>query len=236
MKILAVDDHPLIRHALRDILKQLDPDTELFDAQSAGEAMLVADQHPDLDLVLLDLTLPDVSGIAALTMLREAHPNTPVVMLSATEDYDVVMNALDCGAMGFIPKTSRNEVLLAALRLVLSGGIYLPSAVIASHLATAHLGPGMPTAGTVHAKTPAEIGLTERQTQVLALLLQGKPNKTICRLLKLAEGTVKVHITAILRTLNVRNRTEAVVAVSRLGLKFDRLPAGSGGEPASPGG
>jgi DNA-binding NarL/FixJ family response regulator len=235
MNILAVDDHPLIRDALRQVLKVLDPDLNLLTAASAQETLVTASSHPDLNLVLLDLSLPDANGFEVLHQLREQHPGIPVVVLSATEDADTVMRALDDGAMGFIPKTSSNDVLLGALRLVLAGGVYLPAEVLRSSNAThpyAHAAAGTAahdhgtpqtpatTAGAQPELTCRDLGLTDRQAEVLALVVQGKPNKLICRNLNLAEGTVKIHISSILRALNVNNRTEAVVAVGKLGLKL----------------
>jgi len=130
-----------------------------------------------------------------------------------------VVRAIDAGAMGFIPKTSPSQVLVQALRLVLAGGVYLPrEALRKDSMSTAPQVPQDPGA----LRSPREVGLTDRQAQVLALMVQGKPNKLICRELNLAESTVKIHITAILKALNVSNRTQAVIAVSRLGLK---LPA-----------
>ena len=223
MKILAVDDHPLIRDALSQVLKLLDPDMHLLSAASAQETLITATTHPDLNLVLLDLSLPDANGFEVLHQLREEHPGIPVVVLSATDDAATVMRALDDGAMGFIPKTSSNDVLLSALRLVLAGGVYLPAEVL-RHSAATH-----PHAESNAQATPAspqreltcrDLGLTDRQAEVLALVVQGKPNKLICRNLNLAEGTVKIHISSILRALNVTNRTEAVVAVGKLGLKL----------------
>jgi DNA-binding NarL/FixJ family response regulator len=131
-----------------------------------------------------------------------------VVVLSASEQPDIVMRALDAGAMGFIPKTSSNEVLLGTLRLVLSGGVYLPAEVLRRSPIQAS------------AASYRDLGLTQRQAQVLALVVQGKPNKIICRELALAEGTVKIHVTAILKALDVTNRTQAVIAVGKLGLKL----------------
>lgn len=219
MKILAVDDHPLIRDALRQVLKVLDPDLNLLSAATAQETMVAAAAHPDLNLVLLDLSLPDANGFEVLHQLREQHPGIPVVVLSATDDAASVMRALDDGAMGYIPKTSSNDILLGALRLVLGGGVYLPAEVLRNSTA-AH--PHSPAAPGVPLKevTCRDLGLTDRQAEVLALVVQGKPNKLICRTLNLAEGTVKIHISAILRALNVTNRTQAVVAVSKLGLKL----------------
>jgi len=219
LKILVVDDHPLICEALRQVLKALDKDIELLEAGSGSAALSEADKNDRLDLVLLDLALPDADGFEVLGQLRERHPSFPVVVLSASEQAEVVMRALDAGAMGFIPKTASNELLLGALRLVLSGGVYLPAEVLRHAPA-----PTLARKSAAAETTYRDVGLTQRQAQVLALLVQGKPNKIICRELALAEGTVKIHVTAILKALGVSNRTQAVVAVGKLGLK---LPAAS---------
>ena len=219
MKILAVDDHPLIRDALRQVLKVLDPNLNLLSTANAHETLVAASDNPDLNLILLDLSLPDANGFEVLHQLREQHPGIPVVVLSATDDPASVMRALDDGAMGFIPKTSSNDVLLGALRLVLGGGVYLPAEVL-RHSTAAHPHPSATPGIPQKEITCRDLGLTDRQAEVLALLVQGKPNKLICRNLNLAEGTVKIHISAILRALNVANRTQAVVAVGKLGLKL----------------
>jgi len=143
-------------------------------------------------------------------------------VLSAADQPEAVMRALDGGAMGFIPKTSSSQLLLNALRLVLSGAIYLPLEVLRKEHDIAPAAPRAPATPS-ELRDPAEIGLTGRQAQVLALLVQGKPNKLICRDLNLAEGTIKIHVTAILKTLGVLNRTQAVIAVSKLGLRLPRL-------------
>ena len=219
MKILVVDDHPLIREALRQVLQALDPQLDLIEAQSCDEALEMTERHPDIALILLDLTLPGADGYEALRHLREDYPDIPVVVLSAADQPEAVTRAIDGGAMGFIPKTSSSQLLLNALRLVLSGAIYLPLEVLRKEH---DIGPATPRAPATPSelRDPAEIGLTARQAQVLALLVQGKPNKLICRALNLAEGTVKIHVTAILKTLGVMNRTQAVIAVSKLGLKL----------------
>jgi len=219
MKILVVDDHPLIREALRQVLQALDRQLDLLEAQSCDEALESVRQHPDISLILLDLTLPGTDGYEVLRRLREEHPAVPVVVLSAADQPDSVMRAIDGGAMGFIPKTSSSQLLLNALRLVLSGGIYLPLEVLRREQDIAPAAPRAP-ASPAELRDPQEIGLTARQTQVLALLVQGKPNKLICRQLNLAEGTVKIHVTAILKALGVMNRTQAVIAASKLGLKL----------------
>lgn len=215
MKVLVVDDHPLICEALRQVLKALDKGIELLEAGSGRQALAEADKSVDLDLILLDLALPDADGFEVLRELRERHPSFPVVVLSASERPNTVIRALDAGAMGFIPKTSPNEVLLGALRLVLSGGVYLPADVL-RHAPGPARDPDPPAAETSY----RAIGLTARQAQVLALMVQGKPNKLICRELDLAEGTVKIHVTAILKVLGVANRTQAVIAVGKLGLRL----------------
>lgn len=222
MKILTVDDHPLIRDALRQVLGALDERIELLEAQNCTEAIEQAAGNPDLALILLDLALRGSDGFVALRELRHHYPAVPVVVLSASDQSEVVTRAIDGGAMGFIPKTSTGQGLLSALRLVLAGGVYLPLEVL--HRSSAD---GSTTWPAMSTNAPREIGLTERQAQVLALVVQGKPNKLICRELNLAEGTVKIHVTAILKALNVTNRTQAVIAVSQLGLKLGAISAGT---------
>jgi len=222
VKILVVDDHPLIREALRQVLQALDRKLDLLEAQSCEEALELTRGHRDLSLILLDLALPGQDGFEALRRLRDEFPDIPVVVLSATDQRETVMRAIDGGAMGYIPKTSSSQLLLNALRLVLSGAIYLPPEVLLKEHEIAPAAPPTPVSPT-ELRDPRAIGLTARQTQVLALLVQGKPNKLICRDLDLAEGTVKIHVTAILKALGVANRTQAVIAVSKLGLK---LPQG----------
>ena len=215
MRVLVVDDHPLICEALRQVLKALDKDIEILEASNGARALSEAGKS-SLDLILLDLALPDADGFEVLRELRERHPSFPVVVLSASENADIVIRALDAGAMGFIPKTSSNEVLLGALRLVLSGGVYLPAEVLRQASSPALAVKGARAAEASY----RDLGLTARQAQVLALVVQGKPNKLICRELDLAEGTVKIHVTAILKALGVANRTQAVIAVGKLGLKL----------------
>jgi len=221
LKILIVDDHELIREAMRQVLKQLDANIEVMEGANCVDALTLADQHPDLDLILLDIQLPGTSGLEALSKFRERHPAIPVVVLSGSESRDDIMRAIDGGAMGFIPKSQPSRVMINALRLVLAGGVYLPVEFLG--LPAASPAAPLPNAATV--RTPADLGMTGRQSEVLALLVQGKPNKLICRDLGLAEGTVKIHVTAILRALGVANRTQAVIAVSRLGLKLGGIGA-----------
>jgi DNA-binding NarL/FixJ family response regulator len=224
LKILVVDDHPLIRAAVRNVLTQLEADVEVHEAQDCPAALALVETHPDLTLVLLDLHLPGMGGLDALSILRERYPEIPAVVLSAADDRESVLQALDRGAMGFIPKSSSNAVMVSALRLVLSGGVYLPPEVLAAPIA---LAADTPAASTTRPATT--LGLTERQAQVLGLMVQGKPNKLICRELNLAERTVKVHITAIFKALKVSNRTQAVIAAGRLGIRLDEVKGGARG-------
>ena len=220
MKILVVDDHPLIREALKQVLSTLDSDIQVLEASSAKEGFAVSRAHPDLHLILLDLSLPGEDGLESLPLFRERAPQVPVVVFSAHDDPDIVKRAIDAGAMGFIPKTSSNALLVNALRFVLAGGVYLPIEVLRQQAAETG---GFADSAPGGSSGLRDLGLTHRQTQVLALLVQGKSNKLICRELKLAEGTVKVHVAAVLRTLGVANRTQAVLAVSRLGIKLPQL-------------
>jgi DNA-binding NarL/FixJ family response regulator len=214
MKILLVDDHALIREALHGVLNKLKRDAVVFDASTSGQAMQAIASHPDINLVLLDLTLPDRDGFSLLAELRERYPAMSIVVLSAAQDRANVVKALDLGALGYIPKSARREVLLGALQLVLAGGIYIPPEILARE-ELSHPAPSQPY-GERPIVSPADVGLTDRQLDVLALMMQGKNNKVICRMLHLAEPTVKNHVTAILRALKVTNRTEAVIAVNEL--------------------
>jgi DNA-binding NarL/FixJ family response regulator len=213
MKILLVDDHMLIREALRSVLKELKSDAVIFEASDSGRAMaLVAEHGNDLGLVMLDLNLPDRDGFSVLAEIRERYPAISVVVLSGQQDRSSVVKALDLGALGYIPKSGQREVMISALQLVFAGGIYIPPEILTrSDTVPSNTQPARPRA------TPAELGLTERQLDVLALMMQGKSNKAICRVLDLAEPTVKNHVTAILKALKVTNRTEAVIAVGELG-------------------
>jgi DNA-binding NarL/FixJ family response regulator len=223
MKILVVDDHTLIREALRGVFAELKGDATLFEAADSGQAMQLVEAHPDLALVLLDLNLPDRDGFSVLAELREQHPGIAVVVLSGVQDRNSVTKALDLGAVGFIPKTGQREVMMSALQLVFAGGIYIPPEILARADEPLPVSPTATRLGVQSKAKPADLGLTERQVDVLSLMMQGKSNKAICRVLDLAEPTVKNHITAIFKALKVTNRTEAVIAARELG--WDLTPA-----------
>jgi len=221
MKFLLVDDHALIREAVRGVLKELDDGAMIFEASRWSEAARLLGEHSDLALVLLDLGLPDRDGFAALQEARTHHPRIPVVILSASCARDHVVKALDLGAVGFIPKSGEREVMLSALRLVFSGGVYIPPEILSRSeplpaAPAPSTAPGRRPEGPAPA-SPTDLGLTARQVDVLALMMRGKSNKAICRILNLAEPTVKNHVTAILKALKASNRTEAVIMVGALG-------------------
>lgn len=193
------------------------PDVAVIEASDTREAMRLAAANADaLELVLLDLSLPDGDGFEMLRALRDRYPALAIVVLSALKDRASVTKALDLGALGFIPKSATRAVMISALQLVFAGGIYVPPEILQSATESQ---PGGQASGS---PSPSDLGLTERQLDVLALMMQGKSNKAICREYDLAEATVKNHVTAILKALKVSNRTEAVVAVAELGWK---LPA-----------
>jgi DNA-binding NarL/FixJ family response regulator len=218
MKILVVDDHSLIREALHGVLHDLKGEVVVFDAADSGQAMQLIAEHADIGLILLDLNLPDRDGFTVLTELRERHPEIAVVVVSAAQDRSSVTKALALGAVGFIPKTGQREVMISALQLVFAGGIYIPPEILVCEEATpAPVSATGIRLGLQSHAAPTDVGLTERQIDVLALMMQGKSNKGICRVLDLAEPTVKNHITAIFKAVKVTNRTEAVIAARELG-------------------
>jgi DNA-binding NarL/FixJ family response regulator len=213
MKILVVDDHVLIREAMRGVLRELKGEAAvILEAADSRQAMRQIEQNPDVELVLLDLGLPDRDGLEMLSDLGNRYPTISVVVLSAKQDRDTVMKALDLGALGFIPKSGQREVMLSAFNLIFSGGVYIPPEILNRREPAAAAASAPAKAGA------ADLGLTERQMEVLALMMQGKSNKAISRVLDLAEPTVKIHVSAILKALKVANRTEAVIAATALGL------------------
>jgi DNA-binding NarL/FixJ family response regulator len=196
----------------------LDSEAIILEAADSRQAMPLIEENADLDLILLDLNLPDRDGFSVLVELRKNHPSVSVVVMSAQQDHDSVVKALNLGALGFIPKSATRKVILGALQLVLSGDTYIPRQALPAEQAPLSPTPApiaRPETGADKV-SPADLGLTGRQIEVLALIMQGKSNKAICRELDLSEPTVKSHVSAILRALNVSNRTEIVVAVNAL--------------------
>jgi DNA-binding NarL/FixJ family response regulator len=242
MKVMLIDDHPLILSALQGVIEGLDADVEVTGVASAQQARTALQADADVDLVLLDLKLPDADGHALLGELRAAHPALPVVVVSASERSADVVRAIDAGAMGYVCKRSTPAQLREALGVVLSGGLVVPPRLAddgapphelphelahdAAHGAGGRALACRPVPGRrrLATRTPClppgrgwrASALTPRQRDVLGLLLQGKPNKLIARELKLSVETVKDHVAAVLRVLNVNSRTQAVLTVSRM--------------------
>jgi DNA-binding NarL/FixJ family response regulator len=222
MKVLVIDDHALVRDALRGVLKESLDEPDVVEASDWHQASQQLAQTPDFELILLDLGLPDRDGFEILAELRERYPVVSIVVLSGRDDRESVARALDLGALGFIPKSAAREVMLSALKLVLSGGMYVPPVILGYHDAAPLMRSAADPNSSGRPATSTDLGLTDRQLDVLALLMQGKSNKAICRLLDLAEPTVKNHVSAILRALNASNRTEAVIAARALGVDPQR--------------
>src|SRR5262245_51301261 len=213
MNILLIDDHALFREGLKFLLRSLDAAIDVDEAGDCTKAPEHASKRA-YDLVLLDRKMPGVEGLEALAALRDAIPAAPMVVLSGEDNPGVVRAAIERGAMGFIPKSSTPEVLIQALRLVLARGVYLPPTVLDS-ARTPALAESGATAGDMVLP-----GLTPRQMDVLRCVIQGKSNKIIARELDVSEGTVKAHLSSVFRALDARNRTEAVYAAAKLGLRL----------------
>ena len=232
MKVLLVDDHPLILSALQAVLVGVGAGVTVVTADSAAAARAALLADADFDLVLLDLALGDADGFDVLTELRNTYPAVPVVVVSASERSCDVIRAIDSGAMGFVPKSTSHSELHEALRMVMAGSMYVPPAMLGLDAASAvqfDTTPGVPRPldapdsrqghpadAQARRATIADVGLTPRQAEVLSLLLQGLPNKLIARELNLSVETVKDHVAAVLRALGVNSRTQAVLAVSQL--------------------
>ncbi len=241
MKVLLVDDHPLILTALQTVIQRIGSDTTVVGVESAAAARAALREDGDYDLVLLDLALGDADGFDVLAEFRSTYPAVPVVVVSASERASDVIRAIDLGAMGFVPKSSTHAQLHEALGLVMSGSMYVPPSMLGLDFAQERHKRGGDTVPGVmrsaepgfgsdraplgaaarpepHQKLPTldELGLTPRQAEVLGLLLQGLPNKLIARQLNLSVETVKDHVAAVLRALNVSSRTQAVLAVSQM--------------------
>jgi two-component system, NarL family, nitrate/nitrite response regulator NarL len=213
MKLLVVDDHPIVRDGLAALLGRLGPDTVVLQVGDAARAlaMALAVEHADLDIVILDIAMPGMDGLRALSEFGRVRPELPVIVISASEDARDVREALAKGALGYVPKSASQHTLLSAIRLVLDGNLYVPPLI----LGETPLNPAPDPRG---AAAPAGSVLTRRQIDVLKQLSQGKSNKSIALELGLSEKTVKAHVTAIFKALNVINRTQAAAAGREAGL------------------
>ncbi|MBC7908384.1 MAG: response regulator transcription factor [Rhodospirillaceae bacterium] len=208
MKVLLADDHALFREGVRLVLESLvDGPLDVVEACDYIQALAVVRAGADVDVGLVDLNMPGMDGFSGIEALKRAAPDLHLVVVSASEDPKDVRRALDCGAHGYITKSSSSAAMLHGIRSVLSGETFISPGL---DVPLAHSGPSDTEA--------AKQALTPRQRDVLAMLRQGKSNKEIARDLDLAEITVKLHVTAILRALGVENRTQAAIFAAKMGL------------------
>ena len=205
-RVLIADDHPLYCEALRAVVPQACPDAEISEAGSQAEVVAAVAGGRPFDLVLLDLNIPGASGLSCLAALRQAAPQTPVVVVSAVEDAHTMQEVILGGANAFVPKSAPRQVLMSSIRAVLAGGTYMSPEVIEA-LRQARARPREEGGGDE---------LTLRQRRVLELLAQGLSNKQIARTLAISEITVKAHVSSIFRKLGVTNRVQAVLEAGRL--------------------
>jgi two-component system, NarL family, nitrate/nitrite response regulator NarL len=212
VQILLIDDHALFREALLYILDQLSSNMVVVEAANIEDATQLIEHKRNLDLILLDIDLPGIDGLSAMPKLRKLAPDVSLIVLSGSENIQNVRSAIDMGAVGYIPKSCNSHEMLAAMRLVLQGGIFIPPKLLGMLNATET------SLSESNDKERLQTGFTKRQIDVLYCLGKGLPNKLIARELGISEGTVKLHVFAILRILGVRNRTEAVIEATRKGI------------------
>lgn len=209
MRILLADDHPLFREGVKPVLEKLDPDVFILEAVDYPSTFEAMHHAGEVDLVLMDLYMPGMSGIEGVTRFRATFPEVPLVVLSASEQPEDIQRLLGAGALGYITKSSPSDTILGALNVVLAGGIYIPPAL---------LGEEEDEESALHAIAARYPALSYRQIQVLKELAKGQSNRQIGQALDVTEGTVKLHMAAIFRILKVNNRTEAVLVAQKMGL------------------
>ena len=218
MKYLIVDDHALVAGALTLLLEDRDPEADVHTAATADAALELVDREGDADLLILDLSLPGVTGTELMEEIVRRQPMLKILVVSGLADQESIMRVLQLGAAGFVPKSLDTELLASAIEFVFKGGVYIPSKLL-----TESQKDGFFTRTAARLKTPeaAPPHLTDRQLDVLAQLAKGAPIKRICRELDLSEGTVKTHVAAIYRSFGASNRTEALIAARRAGFDID---------------
>lgn len=205
-KILIADDHPLFREAIHNVVSDGFPDSVVMETADLDSTLELTQEHDDLDLILLDLNMPGMHGLGGLINLRNEAPTVPVVIVSAEQDKQIVLQAITYGAVGFITKSSPRAQMTEAIEQILNGNVYLPSDIIRTQK----------SGGRRHEEPsiPPELlqALTRKQLLVLERMTKGESNKQIAYNLDIAETTVKAHVSAILRKLNVHNRVQAILS------------------------
>lgn len=210
MRILLADDHPLFREGVKPVLLKLAQAVEILEAKDYPGAFEIAQKQHEIDLALLDLYMPGMTGVEGVGRFRASFPHVPVVVLSAAEEPEQIQRLLANGALGFISKASPSEVIIGALNLVLAGGVYVPPTLLS------RMSEGDANIAALDNSTQET--LTRRQIDVLRELAKGQSNKQIARSLNVTEGTVKIHLASIFRILNVNSRTEALLLAQKMGL------------------
>lgn len=218
MKYLIVDDHALVAGALTLLLEDRDPEADVHTAATADAALELVDREGDADLLILDLSLPGVTGTELMEEIVRRQPMLKILVVSGLADQESIMRVLQLGAAGFVPKSLDTELLSSAIDFVLKGGVYIPSKLLTESQKDGFF---TRTAARLKAPESAPPHLTDRQLDVLAQLAKGAPIKRICRELDLSEGTVKTHVAAIYRSFGASNRTEALITARRAGFDID---------------
>lgn len=210
MKILIADDHALFRDGLSMHLEQIAPRAVISQAGNFSQAVKILEAEPQIDLIIIDLDMPDMKWEEGLAQLKAKAPGARFIVISASEDNRNIKKALELGISGYIPKRSETKVLTSALKLILDGGTYLPPSIL-EHANAGLFGDS--NEGKTKGKT-----LTPRQSEVLSYVAEGMSNKQIAYKMGVSEATVKLHINALLRAVGATNRTQAVIIAQKMGL------------------
>ena len=208
MKVLITDEQSLFRDGLSLRLKQINQDIAILQSSNLVDMQKILSKEPDIDILIVDIDLAELNA-AEINKIKNLAPNTKIVAISSSEDTRNIKKILSCGVKGYIPKRSDSNILSGALKLILDGGTYIPPAMLDN---------GIDYNGSSHISNPLKKNLTNRQSQVLDLIAQGKSNKQIAYDMGVSEATVKLHINALLRSLKVNNRTQAVITAQKMGL------------------
>jgi len=207
MKVLITDEQSLFRDGLSLRLKQINQDITILQASDLAEMQKILSKEQNIDILIVDIDLAELNAAEIITKIKNLTPNTKIIAISSSEDTRNIKKILSCGVKGYIPKRSDSNILSGALKLILDGGTYIPPAMLDNVIDN-----------TQNTTSPLKKNLTNRQSQVLDLIAQGKSNKQIAYDMGVSEATVKLHINALLRSLKVNNRTQAVITAQKMGL------------------
>ena len=211
---MMADDHWLARAGLKRLLRRMDGQAVVLEASNFHEALEIASDHTDLDLLLLDLMMPDMSAFEGLATLRKRLPHVPIVVISIIEDRREILRAIEAGAMGYIPKTAKPDEIVEALQKILSGNIFLPRQLLGAATEPS-LARNAEWQSTHTLAAERFRRLTKRQREVLELLRTGRSNTEISENLGLSKNTVRLHLAAIFERLEVKNRTQAALLAAQ---------------------